>query len=208
LLVTLFFGKKFFKYSHFFKDDLNMKKSLSALLLSALVLAPCAYATDFFLNVEGGRSSSDLNFKYTEDGTSEPVESTLVTVGAGISFQSQIVLGVGLASSVSDNFLGAFDSYKVSQQQLYVGYRINVNKHLRITPQIGFTHWKLTTEESVWFNDEKESATRFSGDNTYGQINLEFPVGKLVTIVASISRTNYDFGSTNAAQAGVIFTFN
>lgn len=185
-----------------------MKKYLSALLLSALALAPCSYATDFFLNVEGGRSSNDLNFKYREDGTGESVYSNLITVGAGLSLQSKIVLGIGLTSSFSDNFLGAFDSYKVAQQQLYVGYRINVNKHIRITPQIGYTHWKLTSEESIWFNDEKKSATKFLGEDAYGQINLEFPVSKLVTVVASFSRTHYAFGSTDAAQAGVIFTFN
>lgn len=186
-----------------------MKKLLSILPVLFVLFGAKAFATDFFVSVQGGRASTDFNAEFTPAGISESGKSTLFSASAGLKFQSQIVTGVVFSGDFSDDFLGSSNHYHVYQGQVYVGYRFNLAKHFRITPQVGFAHWELKAEKSPIFGDDEDDITnKFKGNDIYSQINLEFPVGKLVTIVGSYSRTNYDFGRTNSVQAGVIFEFD
>jgi hypothetical protein len=187
-----------------------MKKYASALASLMFVFASHAYATDFFVSVEGGRSNTDFNPHFTPDGvTNESADSTAYSAAIALKFESQVVLGAGFAGAFSDDFLGTINHFHLFQEQLYVGYRFKINDHFRITPQVGVTHWELNAEQSKIFgNDKDDKKVKYTGNDIYGQINLEFPVSKLMTIVGSYSRTNYDFGRTGSVQAGVIFEFD
>jgi len=184
-----------------------MNKILAFIPTLLVAIVPYSQATDFFVTAEGGRTDTDFNAGFTADGSTESVYSTVLTGNIGLKLQS-FVLGVGYSNSVSDNFLNGFDSYTISQKQLFLGYRFKLNDHFRITPQVGMVSWDLTAEEARLFSDKNNRGLKYSGDDTYTQINLEFPVNKLITVVGSLSRTNYDFGSTSSIQAGVIFEFD
>lgn len=185
-----------------------MKKYFVALCLLLLNFAPSASALDYFVTVGGGRSSGNVDLEYTTDEYDSSVTSTTASATVGIKSESEFLLGAGFTVAASDSFFGAFDNYMLSQKQIFVGYRCNLAKHFRITPILGMAYWDLTVEESRLFDDSDwDDEHDFSGRNTYGQINLEFPTGRLVTVVASYIRTNYDFGHNNSAMVGVIFEF-
>ncbi len=43
-----------------------------------------------------------------------------------------------------------------------------------------------------------------AGDwNEFAQLNIEFPINSLITVVSSLNYTKYEFGVIRSAQAGV-----
>ena len=184
-----------------------MKRIIYVLLLVTLTSAPFAFSNDFFVSVDGGIGGVRLNQKYEVDGLADDkIYTSSISANIGIVFDSSVVLGIGGLGSAGGIFIFVDETYAVVQEQMFVGYRFPVGKNLRITPNIGFTHWALRTEQDSLSHSDPVTR-KFNGNDVFGQLNFEFPVSHLVTVFGSYTRTNYDFGNSNSLKAGVMFEF-
>ncbi len=185
-----------------------MRNLIKILCLVTLAFAPQVFSADYFVAVDGGRSTVSIDQKHLADEYSDhDIRTTLLSVNGGMVFESDIVFGVGYLASGSDNFFEMGDTYDLTQEQIFVGYRFPVAKHFRITPNFGLNHWSMKVKQGVLLNSHREFKN-FSGNDYFGQLNLEFPINHLITVFGSYTRTNYDFGNLNSLKAGVIFEFN
>ena len=160
--------------------------------------------------LKGGIGSSELSTDYSIDtsNTGETSENnTLVSAGGGLVFESPFVVGAEYSKMFTNSLFGRTDRYHLEQIKLYGGYRIKFAPHFRITPMLGTTWWKLESKSGEWFTVENPRTGVYQGNTIYGQLNLEFPINHWVTVITSINRTKYDFGTTKSIQAGAMFQF-
>ncbi|MGB3612015.1 MAG: outer membrane beta-barrel protein [Cellvibrio sp.] len=177
---------------------------LLILLLNFTAASACA---DVVITPTLGRSKIDLKSAYAIDGEEQWVDGTTTGVSAGYRFNSNILLGGNLSFTYGDNFLRADDDYHLYEGRALIGYVIPLNKHLRITPVVGISWWELDTKEGRFLNPGRERKDEFTGSDPFVELLLEFPINRLVVIHASYTQTDFDFGETRSARAGVSFQF-
>lgn len=176
-------------------------------LIAGLLITPMSQAVDYTVTVKGGWGEGRLNRDYSYNNETFSDEGYAITGGAGLAFDNNLVTGLELSTFDSDSFFGAQDRIDLSEYRWYLGYRFNVAPHFRITPAAGISHWKLRAKDgAIRFDDELRTGTYRSSD-AFTQLNVEFPINPLITVVSSLNYTKYDFGVIRSAQAGVIFQF-
>lgn len=134
-------------------------------------------------------------------------EGTVFSIGAGLAFDTNIVTGLELSNFKSASFFGYDDRMTFSEYKLYMGYRFNLAEHFRVTPMAGLSNWKLQLKEGAFDEETSFDAGTYRDNDAFAQINFEFPINELITIVSSVHYTDYDFGVIHSTQAGIMFQF-
>ncbi len=166
-----------------------------------------AYGGDFYVSVDGGESTLDMKKEYVVDAGYADIDGLSASVGGGYVTDTNVVIGVNLSGTTSDTLLGATDDYELYESKLTLGYQFNIAKHFRIVPSVGVSRWKMTTREGVIFNSGPEDKLYYKGSDSFGQINIDFPINRLVVVSGTFTKGRYDFGTAEAMRVGVKFQF-
>jgi hypothetical protein len=184
-----------------------MKKIFLAVVMLFSLISVRAQCGTFYVSVGGGKSDIDLKYDYAIEKNETSVTGGSLAVGAGYISDINIVLGLSYTSVGTDFFAGAFDDYELNESRATLGYQFTLAPHFRITPNVGLTHWNMSTRRGAFLNTEGKDKKYYRGTETFGQLNLEFPIGDLVVVYANFSRGVYDFGAANTITSGVKFEF-
>lgn len=186
--------------------NIRQVAGLLAALLAGFNCGPTFAGTTMLMpEVGGSEVRLDEGYWYSEG----PKRDSGVVQGfmAGYRFESNIVLAAKLDYHDGDLFFGAFDSFKLRERGILVGYSFPVAPRFRLTPAVGVTYWNLDSREGRLFNPGEEESRDFRGRDVYGRINFEIPVGELITLNLAYSYGEYDFGQLETTRFGVMFTF-
>ena len=82
-----------------------------------------------------------------------------------------------------------------------------VATHLRIVPIVGTTKWELHAKSGALITAQNPKTGTYKGNEVYGQLNIEFPINHLLTVITSVNDTHFKFGSNRSVQVGVSFGF-
>lgn len=155
--------------------------------------------------IGGSEVRLDENYWFTGDDKRD--SGFVQGVLAGYRFDSNIVVAAKLDFHEGDLFFGAFDSFKLRERGVLVGYSISLAPRFRLTPAIGLSYWNLDSREGRLFNPGDEESRDFRGRDIYGRVNFEIPVSELITLNLAYSYGEYDFGHLETTRFGVMFTF-
>jgi hypothetical protein len=181
---------------------------LKLLTLPALLFSiPSTHAVNYTLTAKAGWGEGIIDQPYLNNPGRFSDEGTVFSFGAGLAFDTNIVTGVELSNFKSASFFGSDDRMDFSEYKLYLGYRFNLAEHFRITPMAGLSNWKLQLKEGAFDEANSFDTGTYRDKDAFAQINIEFPINELVTIVSSIHYTDYDFGVIRSTQAGIMFQF-
>jgi hypothetical protein len=176
-------------------------------LLTIILSAPLVQAMDYTVTVKGGWGESRLNRDFTLNNEAFSDEGHTLASGAGLAFDNNIVTGLEFSTFDSDSFFGAHDRIDFSEFKWYLGYRFDIAPHFRITPAAGISRWTLRAKDGATDFDEELRTGTYRDNDAFAQLNIEFPINSLITVVSSLNYTKYEFGVIRSAQAGVIFQF-
>lgn len=184
-----------------------MIKILLATGLVTGLVGHSVHAGTTLLMPEIGGSEVRLDGDYWFSDSAKRDSGVVQGVMAGYRFDTNIVLAAKLDFHEGDLFFGAFDSFKLRERGILVGYSFPIAPRFRLTPAVGISYWNLDSREGMLFNPGEEESLDFRGRDVYGRINFEIPVGELVTLNLAYSYGDYDFGQLETTRFGVMFTF-
>ncbi len=162
---------------------------------------------EFFVGPELGRGNFSISSPYTVTGEKESFSGVSVGVEFGYHWSNNIIVDGNISRLTRANLFGAFDRYKLTQVQALAGYSLEVSEHFRIVPMAGVSRWSLDTKEGQLFNPGREMGRKFEGTDWVYKINMEIPLGNLVLLYYTHSRSKFDFGKIELNQLGVKFEF-
>ena len=157
------------------------------------------------IGVVFGTTDLCLDEGFTFSGIEKSVES--ITLGLQSSYQwlENYVVELTLGTTLSTNFLGAFDDYDLNQLGALFGYSFDIGHDFRFTPMVGFNHWWLDTEEGALLNPGAEEIRRYKGTDFSYKLVLDVPIADGVTIDLPYENTNHTFGDIKTSYLGLTF---
>jgi hypothetical protein len=138
-------------------------------------------------------------------------EITVDTQGLGVSFGFLTPVGVvaeiGADTFGDYNFFESFDSYRLTQQFLSLGYQFELGDGWRLVPRAGRARWKLRSEEGWLFNPGPELTREARGYNYFWELSVARRISKTVTLGLNYKQGSYEFGRSHSAAFLVTLGF-
>ena len=139
----------------------------------------------------------------------ELVDTKTVGLGVGFAYLSSpgIVLEVGVEDFGNLHLFNLEDRFSLDERYVAVGYQAELGRGWRLIPRVGYSSWKLRSEESPLFNPGPEEVREVSGDDVFWGLSLSRRVSRLVTLGLNYRQGHYDFGQTRSTTFHITFTF-
>lgn len=187
-----------------------MNRSIFALALLATVgIAAPALAVDseFQISPRAGRGELQLDqFRGVDDRLAE-----IDTGGLGVSFGFLTPIGVlleaGTESYGNFDFFNADDEFVLRQHYAAVGYQFELGSGWRITPKVGRSKWKLTSEQGWLIHDDDVDSDVARGYENFWELGFGKRVNDVMTLGASVRSGDYDFGEASSVSFVMTFGF-
>lgn len=185
-----------------------MNKNHSLLIVASVLVSLQAHAGKFIAMPETGTGEIDVDDSYAlPDGYDGFSDAYSISFVGGYKFDSNMILAANLSYTGTEVLFDSADEYSLDERGILVGYSFEINRNFRIVPMLGWSSWDLVTEEGALFNPGPEEELEFEGSDTYGRLNLEFPVTEVFQMAASYIYGEYDFGTYQTARVGFKFEF-
>ena len=188
-------------------NGMKMYKTLSAVLL--LTCSTTSYAQEgvVILGLEFGGSPIEINSELAVLDDEFDYDGYAFGYILGYRWNSNMVVETNLNYASNDSFFKAFDYYETYEAKLMLGYSIEVNDNFRIVPLVGYTRWELEAKEGLFLNPGPEEESKADGTDFTYKLRMDFPIGELVVLSASYTKSNLEIGDIKLTQFGVKFEF-
>lgn len=177
------------------------------ILFFLMILHLPSYAGDFYLTPGIGRGEIEIKSGFAFENRESSHNDFGLGGTVGYEFESNFLVEGDFYRSETDSIFELFDSFRLSQTRVLVGYAFDVVPRFRIIPKVGYSSWTLKGEEGIFLNPGDELRSSIDGDTTFVQLDFEFPIKDWFSINTSYINNNFDFGKAESIRVGVKFKF-
>ena len=188
-----------------------MRRTLGCLTSLALIAATApstALAGGVFFGFGGAAGDVDFDSTVAENRVSSG-DSLVGEWQVGYRFDSNLVIEGGGSLGLSLDFFFLADSFALSDNHVMVGYAFQPAERFSIVPELGLSHWNLTTEETAIFSffGVPPVGSDDSGNDWIFRVSLEWRVAQRLRLYGAFTEAHYDFGDSSAPSLGFKFQF-
>jgi hypothetical protein len=177
------------------------------LSMSVAMSAALAAESEFRISPRGGIGELEIDAARAVNDDREELRTFGVGVTLGFLTPIGVVIGAGYESYGSINLFDIQDDFSISQRFVVIGYQFDLGQGWRLIPQVGRSRWRLTSEESPFFNPGPEQTRTLRGYEYFGELSFAKQVTKAMSLGGSVRYGDYDFGSARSAAFEMSFGF-